>query len=210
LRGRAFASTSRELPGRYLFLPFQVDHDTQILHNSPWIRGMRHLFAEAESALDACGDPALHLVFREHPSTRALYPELHDRARAHGRLHFVNDRPLAEVIERSLAVATINSTVGVESLLLGRKVVTLGDAFYNIPGLVLHAPSRDAFRRAVAGGLERFEPEEPLRRGFLAWLQREYVVPGSWRRPDDAHWEAAGRRVRELSGLSPSPAGAEP
>ena len=40
-----------------------------------------------------------------------------------------------ELIKRSRLVVTINSTVGIESLLYYKPVITLGNAFYNIEGL---------------------------------------------------------------------------
>jgi capsular polysaccharide export protein len=40
----------------------------------------------------------------------------------------------AELIEKCAAVITVNSTVGIEALLHLKPVITLGDAFYAVPG----------------------------------------------------------------------------
>lgn len=197
LPGKRISSTTADLPSRFLLLPFQIDGDTQILTNSPWIRDMRHFYREAVAALETCGDPELHLVFREHPSTRRSYPDLHADALRRKRVHFVNDRPLAELLDRCHGVATVNSTVGLEALLLRRKVITLGDACYNIPGMVVHAGDPAGLRRAFRE-IDVKRVDESLRRAFLAWLSRHYAVPGDWREADPPHVRSACARIISL------------
>ena len=41
---------------------------------------------------------------------------------------------MKEVLKKAELVITLNSTVGIEALLYGKPVLTLGDAFYNIKG----------------------------------------------------------------------------
>ena len=195
-------STTRELPARFLLAPFQIDGDTQILNHSPWVPDMRHFFQVTGEALEESGNPDLHLVYKEHPSTRRDFADLHARARAHPRLHFINDRPLPELLTRAEGVVTVNSTVGLEALLLRRPVITLGDAFYNISGLVCHVDSSRALAAAFTDPTA-LAPEEQLRRRFLRYLQFHYAVAGSWRRPDAAHVEAARARILALLADAP-------
>jgi capsular polysaccharide export protein len=170
-----------ELPKKYVFMPFQDDRDTQVRLFSPWIKNMRELFALGELIQAKTG---LTVVFKEHPSSRESYPELHQRC--HASLMFANGNSTQELIESSLFVVTLNSTVGLESLLLGRPLLTLGQAFFNIPGVVMHADSAEQMLDIVAAF-----PEWPLypelRNSFLRYLREEYCVPGSWQQADNMH-----------------------
>lgn len=170
-----------ELPERFIFFPFQVDSDTQIRLFSPWIRDMRDLFALAERMVEACGLPA---VFKEHPSSKHDYPDLH--ARASERLIFANANSTEELIRQSLFVVTVNSTVGLESLLCGKPVMTLGQACYNIAGVVVQADSEQSAIR-LACNYPDWPLREEIRYGFIQYLSEEYCIPGSWQSPDQTH-----------------------
>lgn len=195
--GKALHSTADTLPARFLFVPFQVDNDTQILGNSPWVRDMRQLYHALYAALLQQADPDLELVFREHPATKRRYPDLHRHAATHARVYFINDRPLAELLDQATGVVTINSTVGIEALLKSHGVLTLGEAFYNIPGLVLHADSAAALPASLAA-LPHFTPDPVLRTGFFHYLAEAYAVPGAWRQADTQQRTAMATRIGAL------------
>lgn len=124
------------LPERFIFVPFQVPHDTQIVCYSPWINSMEMLYDEVITAVKKLNDPSLKVVFKEHPSWHKHYLSLYDKEDIG---IFANGNSTSELIEKAQAVVTINSTVGMESLLLKQRVITLGNACYNIEGLVLQA-----------------------------------------------------------------------
>lgn len=190
-QGRRDFGSSIELPERFIFFPFQVDSDTQIRFFSPWIRNMRDLFALAERMSEACGLPA---VFKEHPSSKHEYPDLH--AKANERLIFANANSTEELIRRSQFVVTVNSTVGLESLLYAKAVMTLGQACYNIEGVVVHADSeRSAIR--LACNFPDWPLSDATREGFIHYLHEEYCIPGSWQHPNQAHID---RVVARLTG----------
>lgn len=170
-----------ELPKQYIFIPFQDDRDTQVRLFSPWIKNMRELFALGDLIQIKTG---LTVVFKEHPSSRESYPELHQRC--HASLMFANGNSTQELIESSLFVVTLNSTVGLESLLLGRPLLTLGQAFFNIPGVVMHADSAEQML-AIVATFPAWPLNPELRNGFLHYLKNQYCVPGSWQQADDVH-----------------------
>lgn len=178
-----------ELPERFIFFPFQVDSDTQIRFFSPWIRDMRDLFALAERMVKACGLPA---VFKEHPSSKHEYPDLH--ARVSERLIFANANSTEELIRQSLFVVTVNSTVGLESLLCAKPVMTLGQACYNIEGLVAQADSEQSAIR-LARDYPDWSLDDAVREGFIQYLSDEYCIPGSWQQPDQEHIERVVARL---------------
>lgn len=179
-------------PLHFVFIPFQDDRDTQVRLFSPWVSNMQELFALGERIAAETG---LAVVFKEHPSSRESYPELH--ARCNDRVLFANGNNTQELIERSLYVVTLNSTVGIESLLLGKPVMTLGNAFFNIEGLVAHA---DSLNELV--GLVRTYPNwrlsDELRSSFLHYLQHQYCVPGHWQTATAEHLQDVAARIQQV------------
>jgi len=183
------------LPERFVFVPFQVPSDVQVLRHSPWIRDMRHFHAELVAAADR--NPAVTFVIKEHPSWKR---PIAGRVPPHPRVIFANGARTPDLIRRSEAVLTINSTVGIEALVLGRKVIVLGTAIFALPGLVLTARDARTLDAALAA-LPGFRPDAALRRGFLGHLANAFLVPGSWREwspdfPAHAARKIAGRWPR--------------
>lgn len=177
------------LPERFVFIPFQDDRDTQVRLFSPRIKNMRELFAWGERLVDEAG---CTVVFKEHPSSRESYPDLYQRT--HERLIFANGNATQELIEASEFVVTLNSTVGLESLLLGKPLVTLGQAFFNIEGVVMHADSPDELVQ-IAKSYPQWAVDERLRKSFLHYLQHEYCVPGRWQDSSTEHLLEVARRL---------------
>lgn len=173
---RGKSADAVELPEHFLFAPFQVDADTQIVGFSPWIRSMRHWFSvliDLQNWLREKGDPRV-VVVREHPSDREDYSDLHAAAEAAGMV-FANGNPMSELLQKADGVITINSSVGIEALLYSQKVIVCGDAFYQVDTLTQSARSEAELHDAV-DGLGAFSPDESLRQAFLATLD-EYFMP---------------------------------
>jgi capsular polysaccharide export protein len=185
--------TKFKLPKKYLLVPFQKDRDSQILDNSKWIKSMRQLFAVLLEALEASGRDDLHIVFREHPSAKTKYSDLYKQAAKHPRLCFDQQSDLTEIITNAEAVVTINSTVGLESLLLDTKVITLGEAFYNVSSLVLSASSPSDLATQI-NALSRFSLDRKLLQKFVGYLESDYVIAGDWKKPDEQHFDSIRQR----------------
>jgi hypothetical protein len=185
-------SVSADLPEHFIFVPFQVNTDSQITIHSPWIRNMAHLFevivAAQKRLLENETNSEITFVFKEHPSSGQDYQQLHQRIKNEKYLMFANEINTQELIEKSAAVITINSTVGFEALLLGKKVIVLGDAFYGFEGLTKHAEIENDLI-SVLSGISKWQPDEKLRGNFLRYIQTEYAVPESWTKPGEEHWK---------------------
>ena len=155
-------------PG-YVFVPFQVPSDMQVTLHSPWVRDMAQFLDVVIAAADRHPDDVF--VIKEHPSfkrsVRGLRPP-------HPRVIFANGNVTSELIEGARAVVTLNSTVGIEALLMERPVIVLGAACYDLPGLVLRA--RDADALDVALRQRDWRPDDRLRRQFLGYLWNRYLV----------------------------------
>ncbi|MEQ3660579.1 MAG: capsular biosynthesis protein [Glaciecola sp.] len=189
--------TETSLPDNFIFIPFQVPNDSQIISNSSWIKSMEQFYEEVVSAFDTHLNDSLYLVFKEHPSWPKHYEHLYDK---HPNILFANGNNTQELIQKAKAVVTINSTVGLEALLLGRKVITLGSACYNVPGLVIHCPNSDVLRKRIAV-LDEWEINESIRSRFLAFLQTEYCIPEQWVDAGAANIHAVERRMNGQDGF---------
>lgn len=190
-KSRTTGAVAIELPERFVFIPFQDDRDSQVRLFSPWVGNMRELFALGERLAAETG---MTVVFKEHPTSRESYPQLHQRCNE--RVLFANGNSTQELIESSQFVVTLNSTVGLESLLLGKPVLTLGQAFFNIPGLVVHADSA-AELLEMARAFPRWPLEAGIRENFLRYMAAEYCVQGGWKNADQAQLQRVAARMRQ-------------
>jgi hypothetical protein len=116
------------------------------------------------------------IVLKEHPMSIGRNPlALLKRLTNHANIRLVE--PYAsthELIRRSAAVAVISSTVGLEALLHGRPVMTVGQPFYSGYGVTVDV---DSFREIPERTLEllRFQPDRERTLQFLhAAMRRCY------------------------------------
>ncbi|WP_010138515.1 capsular polysaccharide export protein, LipB/KpsS family [Oceanicola sp. S124] len=158
-------------PG-YVFVPFQVPSDMQVTLHSPWVRDMGAFLDVICDLADR--HPDEHFVIKEHPSFKLSVAG----RRSHPRVTFANGNVTSELIRDARAVITLNSTVGIEALLLERPVITLGAACYNIEGLVQHAPDAAGLDAAIAARDWQADPR--LVRQFIGYLWNDYLVHGSY------------------------------
>lgn len=183
-------ASGKPLPERYIFIPFQVDYDSQILLFSPWVSSMDQLFNVIIELAQSF--PDYHFVLKEHPSSNRQYPHLH--AQASDQVFFANEYATQTLIENAQAVITINSTVGIEALLFAKKVITLGEAFYAIEDLVLSARSVNELQHCV-DRVDDFMLNESLRLSFLDYLENEYLIKGSWKNAESEHCQIVKERL---------------
>lgn len=194
---RKVTALQNSLPEKYLLVPFQKERDSQILENSPHIKSMTQLFNLVKEALDASSLGDVHVIFREHPSSKTPYNGLRETASKHPKLHFDESTPLNDAIANATAVITINSSVGLEALLLNKKVIVLGDAYYSLKGLVLTAHDFASLTSAIKE-LHNFTIDKVLRDNFLAYLANFYTVEGNWGKADETHFKAVNARYHEF------------
>lgn len=198
-KNRKVTAEEVQTPERYIFVPFQVPNDTQIVCHSPWVPDMEAFYAKLESALTYLKDQPnwkpFKFVIKEHPSWPRSFKNLHDK---NPEILFANNNNTQELIENSLAVMTINSTVGIEALLLEKTVITLGNAFFNIDGLVHHCASQDALNLSLLT-IEQQSVNVELVEKFLSYVREEYSLPQSWNNLTDqgSHFNAVAARLNQ-------------
>jgi len=180
------------LPEKYIFVPFQVQFDSQILLNSKNIKSMEDLYEWIQFA-EQKSDQSLKFVIKEHPSDPHKYIEFYNK---NPNIVFSN-KDTKELIEKAEAIITVNSSVGLEAILLHKRVMVLGEACYNIEGLC--SPVRT--KRQLLEEIDKLSTSEldiALVEKFLAYLQFEYCVSSSWRNPDKKHIDSLNKKFAKI------------
>ncbi len=177
---QSVATGHRELPQRFLLLPFQVRSDSQLVLHSPLFgNDLEAVVRELDAALLQI-DPQLRLVAKFHPyelpQVQRAYRHL---PRRYPRVTFVSNVPMTRLLEKAEAVVTINSTVGFEALLYDKRVLALGRNFYTVPGIVECLEQRDALEAAVRSTLSG-QPDIAQRRAFLRFVRARFLAAGGY------------------------------
>ena len=118
----------------------------------------------------------LNFVIKEHPSFKLKVAK---NVKPHSRILFDNWGDTKELIQNSEAVMTVNSTAGLEALTFGKKVITMGEANYNLPGLVLNAQNQDELI-AHLSSLPQWSYDNILREQFLKYYYNKFLITGQY------------------------------
>lgn len=179
----------KQLPinGGYIFVPFQVDYDTQIISHSPWIKNMEDFYYALERLLDSLPN-TISIVIKEHPKSSRNYDYLHKR---NSRITFNNTANTDDLIQNSSIVMTVNSTVGLEAIIKDKATVVLGNAFYGIDGLCQVVQSEHELASKV---LCASAPDVELKSKFMEYL-KNYYVSGSWHSPTSEYINTVEKRI---------------
>jgi capsular polysaccharide export protein len=154
----------------YFVFPLQLDSDFQVRQHSPH-RRMRPVIEQVLASFCAHAPSNALLVIKEHPldnaicDWRSMIHGIASRLGVSERAIYLRGGNLDQLLSNSTGIVTVNSTVGFLALSLGRPVIALGTAVYDIPDLTFQGGldafwrdavppdtrTFDAFRRVVAG-----------------------------------------------------------
>jgi hypothetical protein len=153
---------------KYVFFPLQIEPELSLLLHAPFHTGQLAIIRNIAQSLpyDTClyvKDHIAAIGYRSLSSYKqmAMIPNV--------RLipPFVNSYRL---IKHSKGVVTITGTAGMEAMLLGKPVITLGNVFYNFASeLVWHTNSFEEIPLLIKQ-FDSFRSDESLRLDFLTAL----------------------------------------
>ncbi len=192
------AEETPDLSAPYLFVPFQVHDDTQIIIHSPYVHNMAELTEWVATAVRQYNDAhqeKLRIIVKEHPSDHGRCSYDHLRAQ-YPDIIFLKTFPTKELIEKAAAIVTVNSTVGMESLLKHKRVITLGNASYTLDGIVTRVRNISELRNALLHLSDEYNTD--LINKFLYYIRYYYSIEGSWRTPTEAHFNSISTRISEI------------
>lgn len=170
------------LPQNYIFIPFQVHDDSQIILNSSNIKSMEMLVQVIDKISELPQFKELSFVFKEHPVSKANYEKMYKKYKNNSKLIFLKNGNTKKLIENSQGIITVNSTVGIEALSLNKKVMTLGSAFFNIDGIVKHCSDINNIDKDIVDFVNS-DLNKDLTKKFLYDLRFNYQKEFYWRNP---------------------------
>ncbi|WP_137179347.1 capsular biosynthesis protein [Roseomonas sp. AR75] len=180
---RAEGARALEAVGAAPFWVFamQMETDFSIRAYSRY-RDMDAPLADVFRSFAAGGPREGHLIVKVHPLDPCLkrwgrrVPALAAAAGLTGRVHLAHHGELDAMLARSRGLVTVNSTVGLRSIVLDRATKALGKAVWDVPGLA-HQGALDDF------WVEGTPPDPALREDFLAALQATTQIRGVFYAP---------------------------
>lgn len=161
----------------YIFVPFQVDFDSQVIINSPRVNSMEQFYKVILDVVEKIQNRDLIFVVKEHPSDARSYTEFHG---FHEKIKFV-DEDTEKLIENAEAVITLNSSVGIEAAMMGKSVFVLGNACYGVDGVAYTINSENQLIDAL-NDLERLRQNKLIASSYFNYLNDKYLLPGSWQK----------------------------
>lgn len=169
-------------PPPFFLVALQTSGDAQVRVHSRF--GTVQRFIEHVIRDFAAHAPAdTWLVVKHHPldrgfsDHRALITGLATELGLHGRCHYIHDQHLPTLLQSTLGVVTINSTVGLSAVGEGVPVAVCGDAIYDMPGLTFQGPLSGFWRQA-----QEQRPEPKLWWAFRCVLIASTQFNGSFYR----------------------------
>lgn len=162
-------SNSNSIHGAYILFPLQVSNDTQVVLNANC-----SLLEAVRRSVKLARNQNVYLVIKPHPAEKnpTYVKRLLDITSTYDKVVFSNENTF-KLMKNALEVITINSTVGLEALILGCKVHIIGKAFYE------NFHTEDDIARYIMGYLLNVDywGESPLSEDILnKILERAYLT----------------------------------
>lgn len=160
------------LESNFLFVPLQYQGDSQLRIFGAQCRTLEltinHLIEAARNL-----PQGWHLRLKEHPSDPfTIRPHL-EALRDALPIYIDNATDTFAQVRAAKAVLTVNSSVGLEALMLGKPVVVMGEAFWALPGLTIAGQTAAQIKAALAAP-DRLTYDPELREAFLSYLVARY------------------------------------
>lgn len=172
--------TSEKPDFKYIFVPMQINTDTQIISHSKIIKNMEDLIQKTIEVVDEINNERgtnYKLVVKVHPehekqdkldNVNYLYDKYSDK------VIFTKYTDLYFLIENAEVVATINSTVGIQTLQKKQKLVVLGDAVYKHEDICWPVYNIDFYKEVLLEAIDG-EVSENKVGIYLNFLEKEHL-----------------------------------
>lgn len=160
----------------YFVYPLQMQNDFSIRAYSHY-DDQKTAITEVLESFARYAPADSKLVIKVHPLDPLLYDwqgfcrRMVARYRLADRIEYIDGGPLETLLEHSRGVVTINSTVGIWTLLAGKPLIALGKAMYDIKGLTFQGKLDDFWSKGAA-------PDSTLRDDFIRAIAGTIHVRG--------------------------------
>lgn len=162
-----------DISGNNIFLALQVPWDAQMILHSPNFNSISEMVKEVYQSLPE----GFNLIIKEHPLYIGKYEkEIYSFINEHDNIYIVNDIDLNTLFNNVELVIVNNSTLGIEALANYKKVITLGNAFYNKKGIVWHYNKSEGKLKNVINNALKSSVDKELINKFLYNLFYNYLI----------------------------------
>ncbi len=181
----------------YFLFPLQLDSDSQVRCYSPY-SGMKEAIACVLTSFARSAPKNSHLLIRNHPLDNGLidYAQfIRSFAASCGigeRVHFVEGGKAQRMIEKSLGVVVLNSTMGISALRQNKAVYCVGISVYAMPGLAVNNVEMPL---DVFWNQPRL-PDAEVLADFEQVLKTRALVNGNFYTPEGIRTAIAGMKER--------------
>lgn len=159
----------------------QVPHDVNMITHSPVFVNHYNII----KFLNENVPDIYQIVVREHPLYKGRYEkEFYNYIYEQERIILDNTTPLHSIINSASLVAVNNSTVGIESLALGKRVFVTGAAYYDTFCGVWSVNNPDDVYKLKEGDYVLSESEHEISLKELSILFTDFLYAGHFRDED--------------------------
>ncbi len=148
------------LKGKYFLVPLQVHNDSQVLIHSPY-KDVKDFIIHVISSFSKNAPEGTFLVFKHHPRDRGyrdytgFIKKVSHEFGVSERVLYIHDAHLPTLIDNSIGVVVINSSVGFQALDHNKPTIVLGKAIYKQRGLVYEGDLDSFWREANSFKMDR-------------------------------------------------------
>jgi capsular polysaccharide export protein len=131
---------TKQLSGKYYFVPLQTHNDFQVLQHSHY-RSIEKFIIEVLESFSYHAPKNTYLVFKHHPvdrgrrNYRKFIQEQAELLAIEKRIIIIHDVHLPSCLKNAIGTVTINSTVGLSAIGYDKPTIVMGNAIYDIEGL---------------------------------------------------------------------------
>ena len=195
-----------DLPSEYIYVPFQLETDSQILKHSPNIKTMKELVEHTARALEEynlINETNLKIIYKVHPLYKSEsnimdLKGIKQICEQNANLIFLTTGNNKQLIQKAKAVITVNSTVGFEALMAYKPVIILGEAFYGIKGISYVVDNLGNLGDVITKALTSQVNKESIEK-FIYYLRFDYFVEIFRTNPDEASIDRLVKKLLEKS-----------
>lgn len=139
---------------RFFLFPLQLSGDYQILRHAPG-GDLFKLVTAVISSFAHNSPQGDKLLFKVHPIDNGLsgwQERIEQISKENGvadRVFLIDGGDTDKLIEKSIGVVTVNSTVGLTAIEAGKPVIALGSAVYDIDGLTFQSTLAEFWKKPI-------------------------------------------------------------
>ena len=154
----------------FIFVPLQVPKDTQLDVFGNTVKSNKDTVKLIQNAIEHLPS-SWHVRIKQHPSS--IDNKEIDETSLDPRIVMDNQTDTFEQLNKSKAVLTVNSSVGLEAFFFNKPVAVIGQAFWSFDELTYSAETQDKMN-AFFQKVDTLNFDKIGREAFLTYLLTEY------------------------------------